>query len=221
MVRGLSGWPHSSLELSLESVRCPLSRVLLPPRFLCGGRRCRRRMRGAFTRQKRSCVAGPKAARRQESRTNNVLVKRPLIRLRHLLPQLKSAGGEGLSIGGTAENEPLAQRHIIPSFATNRVPAIEPGANGPSPKATERWRLAGWPDGFRRRTPASSHPVIASAARRRRASRRDASAPSHESVNDRSSLGSPPAFHPSGDWRLLRRVVPSSDPTAIPCDRRF
>jgi len=57
-------------------------------------------------------------------RANDVLVKRPLIRLRHLLPQLKSAGGEGLSIGGTAENEALAQLHIVPSFATNRVPAI-------------------------------------------------------------------------------------------------
>jgi len=57
-------------------------------------------------------------------RANNVLVKRPLIRLRHLLPQLKSAGGEGLSIGGTAENEPFAQLHVVPSFGTNRVPAI-------------------------------------------------------------------------------------------------
>jgi len=58
-------------------------------------------------------------------RANDVLVKRPLIiRLRHLLPQQETAGGEGLSIGGTAENEPLAQLHIVPSFATNRVPAI-------------------------------------------------------------------------------------------------
>jgi len=57
-------------------------------------------------------------------RANHELVKRPLIRLRHLLPQLKSAGGEGLSIGGTAENEPLAQLHIVPSLATNRIPAI-------------------------------------------------------------------------------------------------
>jgi len=57
-------------------------------------------------------------------RANHELVKRPLIRLRHLLPQLKSAGGEGLSIGGIAENELLAQLHIVPSFATNRVPAI-------------------------------------------------------------------------------------------------
>ena len=40
------------------------------------------------------------------------------------IPQLKSAGGEGLSIGGYAENEPLAQLHIVPSFATNRMPAI-------------------------------------------------------------------------------------------------
>jgi len=55
---------------------------------------------------------------------NDILVKCPLIRLRHLLPQLKSAGGEGLSIGGTAENEPLAQLQIVPSFAINRVPAI-------------------------------------------------------------------------------------------------
>ena len=31
-------------------------------------------------------------------RANDVRVKRPLIRLRHLLPQLKSAGGEGLSM---------------------------------------------------------------------------------------------------------------------------
>jgi len=47
---------------------------------------------------------------------NDVLVKRPLIRLRHLLPQQETAGGEGLSIGGTAENEPLAQLHIFPSL---------------------------------------------------------------------------------------------------------
>jgi len=57
-------------------------------------------------------------------RANDVLVKRPLIRLRHLLPQQETAGGEGLSIEGTAENEPLAQLHIVPSFATNGVPAI-------------------------------------------------------------------------------------------------
>ena len=55
-------------------------------------------------------------------RANGVRVKRPLIRLRHpstrfarsgqaLLPQLKSAGGEGLSIGGTAENEPSTTPH--------------------------------------------------------------------------------------------------------------
>jgi len=49
---------------------------------------------------------------------NDILVKRPLIRLRHLLPQQETAGGEGLSIGGTAENEPLAQLHIVPSLAT-------------------------------------------------------------------------------------------------------
>ena len=52
------------------------------------------------------------------------VVKRPLIRLRHLLPQQETAVGEGLSIGGTAENEPLAQLHIVLVFATNRVPAI-------------------------------------------------------------------------------------------------
>jgi hypothetical protein len=32
--------------------------------------------------------------------------------------------GEGLSIGGIAGNKPLEQLHIVPSFATNRVPAI-------------------------------------------------------------------------------------------------
>ena len=32
-------------------------------------------------------------------------------------------GGEGLSIGGIAENEPLVL-HIVPSFATNSLTAI-------------------------------------------------------------------------------------------------
>jgi len=77
--------------------------------------------RGALYENMRAYRRWSESARR---RANDVLVKRPLIRLRHLLPQLKSAGGEGLSIGGTAENEPLAQPHIVPSFATNRVPAI-------------------------------------------------------------------------------------------------
>jgi len=57
-------------------------------------------------------------------RANNVFVKRPLIRLRHLLPQLKSAGGEGLSIGGTAENERLLQLNIVQRLLTNSMPAI-------------------------------------------------------------------------------------------------
>src|SRR5437763_15435828 len=56
-------------------------------------RRCRRRTRGAFTRQKRSCVAGPWAASKPESRPNNVLVQRPFIRLPHLAPHLQSPGG--------------------------------------------------------------------------------------------------------------------------------
>jgi len=99
----------------------PSSRALLPPRFLCGGRRWRSRMRGALYEIRAIYRRWSERARR---RTNNVRVRRPLIRLRHLLPQLKSAGGEGLSIGGTAENEPLAQLHIVSSFATNKVPAI-------------------------------------------------------------------------------------------------
>src|SRR5205814_3415657 len=83
--------------------------------------RYRRRKRGALYKIGSMYRRWSESARR---RTNNVLVKRPLMRLRHLLPQLKSAGGEGLSIGDTPENEPLAQLHIVPSFATNRLPAI-------------------------------------------------------------------------------------------------
>ena len=57
----------------------------------------------------------PMLVRERSKARDDVLVKRPLIRLRHLLPQLKSAGGEGLSIGGTSENEPLTQLHIVAS----------------------------------------------------------------------------------------------------------
>ena len=88
-----------------------------PPTVSCGGRRCRRRMRGALYEIWAIYRRWSERARRC---ANDVLVKRPLIRLRHLLPQLKSAGGEGLSIGGTAENERHAQLHVAPSFATNR-----------------------------------------------------------------------------------------------------
>ena len=72
-------------------------------------------MRGALY---EICAIYRRRSENARRRANDVLVKRPLIRLRHLLPQLKSAGGEGLSIGGTAENEQLAQLHIVPSFVT-------------------------------------------------------------------------------------------------------
>src|SRR5437763_5153120 len=109
-------------------------------------------------------------------RPNDVRVKRPLIRLRHpstrfarsgqaLLPQLKSAGGEGLSIGGPAENERLAQLHIVqvspptgcrqfhsacekcgltarasrlasrPRLASSRMPSIKRGRDASAPVA--------------------------------------------------------------------------------------
>jgi|GEM_PF-1050229 len=74
-------------------------------------------MRGALY---EICAIYRRWSERARRCANDVLVKRPLIRLRHLLPQLKSAGGEGLSIGGTAENERHAQLHVAPSFSTNR-----------------------------------------------------------------------------------------------------
>ena len=77
-------------------------------------------MRGALY---EVCTIYRRCSESARRRANYVLVQRPLIRLRHLLPQLKNAGGEGLSIGGTAENEPLAQLHIVPSLA-NRVATI-------------------------------------------------------------------------------------------------
>ena len=74
---------------------------------------CRRRMRGALYER---CAIYPRWSESARRRANYVRVKRPLIRLRHLLPQLKIAGGEGLSIGGAAENERLAQLHNVPSL---------------------------------------------------------------------------------------------------------
>ena len=67
-------------------------------------------MRGALY---EICAIYRRCSESARRRANDGLVKRPLIRLRHLLPQQKTAGGEGLSIGGTAENEPLAQLHIV------------------------------------------------------------------------------------------------------------
>ena len=78
-------------------------------------------MRGALYER---CAIYQRWSESARRRANYVRVKRPLIRLRHLLPQLKSAGGEGLSIGGTAENETLATTPHRPKFATNRAPAI-------------------------------------------------------------------------------------------------
>jgi hypothetical protein len=112
---------HAHLNGSLESLATPFVESPSPPAVSCGGRRCRRRMREALY---EICAIYRHWSESARRRANDVRVKRPLIRLRHLLPQLKSAGGEGLSIGGTAENEPLAQLHIAQNVATNRVPAI-------------------------------------------------------------------------------------------------
>jgi len=103
---GLGVRDSRALNRSLESLTTPFVESPSPPTVSCGGRRCRRRMRGALYEISAIYRRWSENARR---RANDVLVKRPLIRLRHLLPQLKSAGGEGLSIGGTPENEPLAQ----------------------------------------------------------------------------------------------------------------
>src|SRR5205814_274272 len=62
----------------------------LPPRFLAGGEGADRRMREAFHASV-ICAHGECLISRENL---------PLIRLRHLLPQLKNAGGEGLSMGG-------------------------------------------------------------------------------------------------------------------------
>jgi len=112
---------HSRWNCSLESLATPFVESPSLPAVSCGGRRWRSRMRGALY---EICAIYRRWSENARRRANDVLVNRPLIRLRHLLPQQETAGGEGLSIGGTAENEPLAQPHIVPSFATNRVPAI-------------------------------------------------------------------------------------------------
>jgi len=54
------------------------------------------------------------------------VVKRPLIRLRHLLPQQETAGGEGLSIGGIAENERLGLAGLAAAFAQTTDNAAKP-----------------------------------------------------------------------------------------------
>ena|GEM_PF-1294009 len=97
--------PGNSLEIVLfESIATPFVESPSPPAVSCGGRRWRSRMRGALY---EICAIYRRWSESARWRANDVLVKRPLIRLRHILPQLKSAGGEGLSIGGAAENERL------------------------------------------------------------------------------------------------------------------
>ena len=116
------------MRVRITALATPFVESPSPPTVSCGGRRCRRRMRGALY---EICAIYRRWSERARRCANDVLVKRPLIRLRHpstrfarsgqaLLPQLKTAGGEGLSIGGTAENERHAQLHVAPSFATNR-----------------------------------------------------------------------------------------------------
>ena len=129
---GLGVRDSRALNRSLESLTTPFVESPSPPTVSCGGRRCRRRMRGALY---EICAIYRRWSERARRCANDVLVKRPLIRLRHpstrfarsgqaLLPQQETAGGEGLSIGGTAENEPLVQLHIVASFATNSLTAI-------------------------------------------------------------------------------------------------
>jgi hypothetical protein len=91
---------HNLIVFSKPSSMSPVSVHDVPV-----STRCRRRMRGALY---EICAIYRRWSESARRRANDVRVKRPLIRLRHLLPQLKSAGGEGLSIERTPENEPLA-----------------------------------------------------------------------------------------------------------------
>jgi len=80
------------------------SRALLPPRFFAGGEGADRRMRGAHTRYARSTDAGPRPLEGVTctlpfcAYANYVSVKRPLIRLRHLLPRKKPRGRRALDL---------------------------------------------------------------------------------------------------------------------------
>ena len=61
----------------------------------------RSRMRGAFY---EICAIYRRWSENARRRTNDVLLKRPLIRLRHLLPPQETAEGEGLSMKGSGKS---------------------------------------------------------------------------------------------------------------------
>src|SRR5437763_17003345 len=80
---------HAHLNCSIEGIATPFVESPSPPAVSCGGRRWRSRMRGALY---EICAMYPRWSESARRRANYLRVKRPLIRLRHLLPQLKSAG---------------------------------------------------------------------------------------------------------------------------------
>src|SRR5216684_4910425 len=81
------------LNCSLEILATPFVESPSPTAVSCGGRRCRRRMRGRLQEMYGLATRRPLVGilHIPNLRTREA----PLIRLRHLLPQLKSAGGEG------------------------------------------------------------------------------------------------------------------------------
>jgi|GEM_PF-3062798 len=134
---------HSRWNCSLESLATPFVESPSPPAVSCGGRRWRSRMRGALYEIWAICRRWSESARR---RANDVLVKRPLIRLRHLLPQQKNRWGRRTLDWGYCRERNARALHIVPSFATKRVPAI--------PLSVREMRATD-PSSFRRRDPAA------------------------------------------------------------------